>query len=356
MLSLNSAVWRFGIVCGVLAWAVSAHAETKLAHWPPEAASQLDALIQAHANKGNYAVFDADNTSYENDLEESLLPFLEAKGVLTRDTLDPSLKLIPFKDADDQTESLNSYYNRLCEIDDQVCYPWVAQVFSGHTLKELKGWVDEMLASDKPIPVTTHVGDKVVKAEVKVPRLSIGMQELYRKLMENGIEVYVMSAANEELVRMVLGDPKYGYGVKPENVMGVSMLLKDRQTRTVTTARKLIAQKQYAAARTMDYELTPYLWAPMTWYEGKQAAIHTYIDEWKQAILIAGDTPVSDGPMLLRGVDVARGGVRVWVNRKEKYLPVIQAMQKKAADAQKAQGLAVTADRNWIVVKPEQLR
>ena len=62
------------------------------------AARQLNALIEANANKGAYAVFDMDNTSYRYDLEESLLPYLEMKGVLTRDRLDPSLKLIPFKD------------------------------------------------------------------------------------------------------------------------------------------------------------------------------------------------------------------------------------------------------------------
>ena len=43
---------------------------------------------------------------------------------------------------------------------------------------------------------------------------------------------------------------------------------------------------------------------------------------------MAGDTPVSDGPMLFRGTDVERGGLRVWVNRKDKYLVQIQAMQK----------------------------
>ena len=47
-----------------------------------------------------------DNTSYRYDLEESLLPYLEMKGVLTRDRLDPSLKLIPFKDQAGHKESL----------------------------------------------------------------------------------------------------------------------------------------------------------------------------------------------------------------------------------------------------------
>ena len=135
------ALWALG-----LGLVISAQAETSLKHWPPEAATQLEALIKNNANKGAFAVFDADNTSYNNDLEESLLPFLEMKGILSRDKLDPVLKPIPFKDIDGHKESLNSYYYRLCEIDDQVCYPWVAQVFSGYTLRELKGWIDEMLA------------------------------------------------------------------------------------------------------------------------------------------------------------------------------------------------------------------
>ena len=111
---------------------------TELKHWPADQARQLDAMIAANANKGNFAVFDMDNTSYRYDLEESLLPYMENKGLITRDSLDPSLKLMPFKDTAEHKESLFSYYYRLCEVDDMVCYPWVAQVFSGFTLKELK--------------------------------------------------------------------------------------------------------------------------------------------------------------------------------------------------------------------------
>ena len=37
---------------------------------------------------------------------------------------------------------------------------------------------------------------------------------------------------------MVAADPKYGYNVKPQNVIGVSTLLKDRKTGELTTARK----------------------------------------------------------------------------------------------------------------------
>ena len=97
--------------------------------------------------------------------------------------------------------------------------------------------------------------------------------------MENGIEVYVMTAASEELVRMVAADPKYGYNVKPENVIGVSTLLKDRKTGELTTARKQIAAGKYDEKANLGLELTPYLWTPATWMAGKHAAILTYIDE-----------------------------------------------------------------------------
>lgn len=67
-----------------------AFAATELKHWPAPAAEQLNKMIAANANKGNFAVFDMDNTSYRYDLEESLLPYLENKGLITRDSMDPS--------------------------------------------------------------------------------------------------------------------------------------------------------------------------------------------------------------------------------------------------------------------------
>ncbi|APQ12339.1 phosphorylcholine phosphatase [Pseudomonas oryzihabitans] len=348
-----------GLVLGALslsALPLTAQA-TELKHWPKAAAEQLDALIAANANKGNYAVFDMDNTTYHYDLEESLLPFLEMKGVLTRETMDPSLKLIPFKDVGGHKESLNSYYYRLCEIDDMVCYPWIAQVFSGFTLKQLKGYVDELMAYGKPIPATYYgKDDKVETVEIHAPQLYTGQQELYHKLMENGIEVYVVSAAHEELVRMVASDPRYGYDVKPQNVIGVTTLLKDPATGALTTARKQIAEGKYDPQANLKLQVTPYLWTPATWFAGKYAAILTYISPWKKPILVAGDTPNSDGPMLFQGVDAAKGGIHLWVNRKAKYLPQIEAMMKSNAEGQAANGVPVNADKNWVIVKPEDIQ
>ncbi|MDX5569132.1 haloacid dehalogenase-like hydrolase [Streptomyces sp. ID05-04B] len=328
----------------------------QLRHWPAPVAEKLGQVIADHAHQGEYAVFDADNTTYRYDLEESLLPYLEMRGKLKRSTMDPSLRLIPFKDTKHHKESLYSYYNRLCEIDDQVCYPWVAQVFSGFTLKQLKGYVDDLLAYGKPVPAEYYDGDRLTQTQVQPPQFYRGMQELYHVLRDNGIEVYVVSAAGEELVRDVLSDPAHGYGAEPQNVIGVSMLLKDPVTGKLTTARKEISEGRYDPRELADDKLTSSLWAPLTWFQGKPAAISTYIDQWRKPILVAGDTPVSDGPMLFQSLDVEHGGARIWVNRKDKYLTQIQDMQKANAARQEELGQPVTADKNWLVVEPDEIR
>ncbi|MDR1656563.1 MAG: haloacid dehalogenase-like hydrolase [Deltaproteobacteria bacterium] len=329
---------------------------TELNHWPADAKAKLTKMIKANANKGAFAVFDMDNTSYRYDLEESLLPFMEMKGYITRNKLDPSLKLIPFKDVKGYKETLQSYYWRLCEIDDLVCYPWVAQVFSGFTLAQLKSYVDELIAYGKPVPIKYWSGEEVKTGEVNPPKIFTGMTELYNVLMENGIEVYVVSAASEELVRMVASDPKYGYNVKPENVFGVNMLLKDRKTGELSNSRFKIKAGTYDQAASMSLELTPYLVNPMTWYEGKYATIVGWIDQWKRPVLVGGDTPISDGYMLINGVDVKKGGVRVWVNRRDRYTDAVTKWAGESAAAQKKLGLPATADKNWIIVLPDEIQ
>lgn len=339
-----------------LGLAAGSQAETSLKDWPPRAAGQLEALIRQHAHKAEYAVFDMDNTSYQFDLTEALLPYLENRKVLTRDNLDPSLKLIPFKDTASHRESLYSYYLRLCAIDDLVCYPWIAQSFAGLSLKELKKHVDEMMAAGKPVPVSYYEGDKLVRSTVSPPRPFAAMQALYQKLHENGITVYVMTAANEELVRMVASDPRYGYNVRPENVIGVNVLLKDRQSGKLDSARLQIRRGQYDPAANLDnMQLTAFLMNPMTWFEGKHGSIVGWIHQWRKPVLVAGDTARSDGYMLLNSTDVDRGGLRIWVDRKDRYTLDIARWRKQADAEQKALGQPPTASQNWISVKPRDL-
>ena len=326
-----------------------------LPSWPQVQAESLRTLIRANAHVGAFAVFDADNTTYQHDLVGAFLPFLEQRGVLGRATLPSALQIIPFQDAANFQESLNSYYGRLGEIDDQVGYPWASQVFSGLTLRELKHHLDAMLAQEAPVVAQALVNGQLQDQAHTIPRMLRGQQELFAALREHGIEVFVVSAAAEELVRMIVSDPRYGYHVKPENVIGVSLALKNRHTHELTTARKLIAQGHYQQQDLLDHELTHTLWAPMPWYEGKYAAIRSYIHKWKRPILVAGDTPQSDGPMFFRGPDVGAGGLRLFMSRGPAHWQTMQDLQAEHALAQAEQGLLVTADQNWVVVSPEDL-
>ncbi|KZM18333.1 uncharacterized protein EKO05_0000270 [Ascochyta rabiei] len=351
--AVSAALWL--AVSATPTYGSSTNTTIEFKHWPANASRALSNMIVQNANQSNYAVFDMDNTSYRYDLEESLLPFLENRGILTRENLDPTLKLIDFKDTANFTETLYSYYLRLCEDDDFVCYPWAAQVWSGFTLRELKGYVDELMALNTTIPTQYWDGDEVVNSTVNSPQVFRGQAELYNALMDNGIAVYVISAAHEELVRMVASDPKYGYNVPPQNVIGVTTMLVNSTSGFLTNARKQIVEGNYDPEANLDLVLGPYLWTPATWFAGKWAAILTYIDQWKRPVLAAGDTPGSDSYMLFHGVDTAKGGIHLWINRRDAYWEEMQGEIRNNTAAQIANGREVTADKNWVVVKPADI-
>lgn len=334
---------------------MSKHLSIALPSWPESARDCLQDLIQKNAHSGAYAVFDADQTTYQYDLVSAFLPFLEAKGVLTRHTMHPSLKLIPFLDRSDYQESLYSYYERLGQIDDQIGYPWASQIFAGFQIKQLKIWMDEMLALTSPLTAQVTNGSTEKTDIIPIPKMLKGQQELYAALMANGVEVFVVTAAAEELVRMIVADPLYGYSVKPANVIGVNLALRHPVTQELTSSRKKIEQGLYQQELMQDYELTHALWAPLPWYEGKYAAIRSYIHKWKKAILIAGDTPQSDGPMFFRAPDLNKGGLRLFVNKGPSYLAHLQQLQQLHEQAQLEQGLTPDAKQNWLIINTHEL-
>ena len=51
-------------------------------------------------------------------------------------------------------------------------------------------------------------------------------------------------------------------------------------------------------------------------------------------------------------VDVAKGGVHLWVNRGGGRLEQLQGLIDASVEGQKENALPVTADKNWVVVLP----
>lgn len=290
-----------------------------LAPWPAPAQADLDRAVAA-ARPGDYAVFDADGTLWSSDIEEAGIAFFEQRGWLSIDRLPPELRPIPVAPG----ESLYGYYRRLCDFDAKLCLPWSAQVFAGQNLSVLKQRFDALLAHRGGIPVRYVRDGRPVAETIEAPRVYAAQRALIAALKARGVAVYIVSASQEEVVRMVASDPRYGLSIPPERVIGTSMLLRDA-TGAISTARRDIAQGTaarpgYWSARAA---LTPTttLWSPLPWQEGKVAAIQAYIDPLRRPMLVAGDS-ASDWPMLFHS-----GGVRLWMDHDAPTTQRLGAMQ-----------------------------
>ncbi|MCG8615634.1 MAG: haloacid dehalogenase-like hydrolase, partial [Desulfobacterales bacterium] len=312
-------------------------------------------MIRENAHQGEFAVFDADNTIWFQDLEENLLSYLEMKGILTKQTMDPTLRIVPMHPDD----TLLSYGFRLYALDHKIGYPWFGKIFSGFTLAQLKQYVDELFALNGKAITNRCWEDGSRRTYVSyAPRIYPAQRELINTLTENGIEVYVITAALEELVRMVVSDPAYGINIKPENVIGLSCLLKNRDTLEVTTARKQISEGYFwddVFSKPDHYalEMTSHIWGQDTSYEGKVAALREYIHPLKQPVLAAGDSP-SDHSLLL-STDTSKAGVKIWVNHNEPDTDLTKEAFRKRAREEEGLHLAVTGDKNWVILRPDEL-
>lgn len=78
----------------------------------------------------------------------------------------------------------------------------------------------------------------------------------------------------------------------------------------------------------------------MTWYEGRLGSIAGWIAPSKKPVLVAGDTPKSDGDMPLDATDIEHGGMRVRVGKKDLPLKETRAWSDASAARQKALGAA----------------
>lgn len=323
--------------------------------WPAKEALKIETLVRQHARKGEYAVFDADNTIWYHDLEETLLSYLENKKILTRDSLERSLEIIPFHPED----TLLSYGFRLYELDHKIGYPWFAKVFSGFTLNQLKTHVDALFAlNGGVVPGKLWENGRLVDYLPQAPRIYPAQKELINLLMENNIEVYVITAAFEELTRMVVSDPAFGLNIKPENVIGVSCLLKDRKTGDMTTARRQMLKghfwdKTFSKETHYAMEVTPHMWVQDCFYGGKLAALKEFIHPVKKPVLVAGDSP-SDHSLLFSS-DYAKGGLKLWINHKEKEWDATQNAYHCRAAQEKELGVEAAADKNWIMLRPKDM-
>ena len=323
--------------------------------WPSQQRSLLNQTISAASEAtGAFAVFDADNTIWHHDVEEALISWMDSKGLIDLASLSPQLLPLPPL----PLESGYSYYSRLSELSHSTSYLWAVQALSGFSLEELQSMLDEMMRLQAPIQATSMklINGKIEQREhlINIPRIFPAQAQLIQELQNNNIDVWVVSASAEDLVRMLCCDPKYGLELPPERIIGVNMLLSGVDGTVFTSAQERMSghkgQGYYFSSKRMKSRMTHHLHAPATWYAGKVSAIKEWIHPSKKPMLVAGDSP-NDFYMQFYA-DVMSGGARLRITKEECH-----TQQLKAAQALYSSG---TTDNNaykgWVEVSPEDLQ
>ena len=309
------------------------------------------------ADRKPYAVFDWDNTCIMNDCEEALLMYQinhlqykltpdEFSQVLWRDVPDETFmadyKTVdgkPVRMADIAADVVSDYrwlyasyqglagsrnledvqaseqfkdfraklyfmYDAICDsFPLEVGYKWILYFYKNMSTAELQAMA---MASNK-----AALGDGLRKVRYQSPETlpgkagvvadthfhGIRVHEEIRGLMHtlraNGIDVYVSTASIDDVVRVFAGHADFGYGVPPENVIGLRLEMDN--------------------GRYADRYLSGW---HFNWGPGKTVGIRQHLQAKKGygPVLVAGD---SDGDAwMLR--DFADTSVGLIVNRMKK--------------------------------------
>jgi phosphorylcholine phosphatase len=317
--------------------------------WPESHRQQLKTmLIHASQQKDAFAVFDADNTLWRHDIGEALLAWMDHHHLLELQSLPPPL--LPLSPLPEETTY--SYYLRLCQWDHAISYLWAVQALQGFDLGLLKKLVTELMSAHEPIPATIMLPEKK-KVLVPIPKVFPAQAQLIEELHRHGIDVWVVSASAEEVVRMICSEPLFGLNIPPERVIGVNMVLQAPDGRRFTAAEERQAgargMEYYHSAERLGSKLTHHLYTPATWYAGKVAAIKTWIHPARRPFLVAGDSP-NDFFMQFYA-DVEQGGARLRITHTAQHTEEL----KEAQAARHSYCTDGDPYKGWIEVAPHEL-
>jgi len=332
------------LVCCLLI-SLSVSAQLTRNHWAEKAYQSLNNMIQTCGVHGNqydanckpYAVFDFDNTTSINDIEETLMAYqishlcykikpAEMYSVITLNLpVDQPLtdfnnelggrkmtiRMLATDVANDYAylyrhyiglggmETLDEVQNTPQFLDfrckmrymydamnytfpDELTYTWILYAFKGMTTDEVRNltsrsadyWMHEShFDTQRWESPDMGKAGKISVTFMTGLAITDEVKNLYHTLMDNGIEVYICSASLKEVIEAAATFEKYGLNLDRNHVVGM-MMKRDANNRFTTV-----------------YD-TVY---PMTYKEGKVVAIKNYIASKHQnhgPILVCGD---SDG-------------------------------------------------------------
>lgn len=314
-----------------------------LASWSKKIVARLEKLAAAFAYDYNYAVFDADGTLWSNDLSESLLSLLESEKIISVGRYNETMFPMPIMSG----ESLVSYYFRLCDTDLNLGYFWLCQAFAGFSPGELKEHIDDLFNKNGSISYMAFQNDgSIVEKLIDRPTVFFWQQELRAFLFEKGIDVYVVTASQEELVRMVVADPKYGFDIPSSSVIGMRLALKFSNGKNVLGQYDKSLNKNY-----YESMITSSLSGMTTWYSGKVAAIKEYVDPVKKPVLVAGN---SESDLAMLNYAKTDPGMKILVTENDEQQSLLKEKicAMKGLDDKNENPLLKT--KSWEFVSPDK--
>lgn len=269
-------------------------------NWAPKNYDDLSAVIAAYGNKSSnydankkpYAVFDWDNTTILNDVEEALLAYqlMNLEFKMTPEEFSETIRTnIPkdnFKencnnkdgkpvnidsvgadiDSDykflyenykgfkgdkslDEIKKTNEYKDFIAKtrylyaaigetFSSDISYPWVTYLFRGMNKDE----VAKLTEKSNDFWIAHELGEETWTSPEELPgkagivsvdfrtglRTIKEQQNLYKTLMANGIDVYICSASFIDVVQEFATNPKYGYELPKENVFAMQLKRDDK--------------------------------------------------------------------------------------------------------------------------------
>jgi hypothetical protein len=290
-------------------------------------------LIRAGRGQGLPVALDFDNTIVCGDIGEATLAVLARGGQLTpqraRGLLSPTFRRLDGQRvAPDSGPDLTAYYEALLAptvhggADPAPLangYVWAAEVMEGLGLLELLRATAQAYAASAPgqsRPIVVTPGETAYPAPFFYPETV----ELIAALRRYDFDVWIVSASNVWSVRWMVqhalnpllheaGAPR---GIPPQRVVGVSVLLADRQGHLYKDACLVRQNPGYARLEPpalRPFRLTSRLQFPVPTYSGKVGCLWDALR--RPPVLAAGDSP-GDHAML------SFSRTRLWIARLEK--------------------------------------
>ena len=310
-------------------------------------------MIERGAGKRLPVVFDFDNTLVSGDLSEAMLSVLAAKGILTPQTvcrsLCPPLLVSGKRISIEQCSDIMEYYEAmlrptaLSDADPSPMangYVWATEALEGLTLGEAIAATATACRLGQS-PEQVHIQATPGGLKYPAPRFHPEMVELIAQLLRCEYDVWVVSATCVWSVRWMIlyvlnpALRKHGVrtGVRPEHVIGVATLLKDKKGAFYKDSILVRENRDYAwlkGSPLKSLRFTRIVQHPAPVYSGKVACILDAIG--CNPYLCAGDSPGDHAMMRI-------SRHRLWIHRVEK--PQVQQLTQAL--------IRRTGGRRWIV-------